>query len=309
MRTSVTLGFVALLAACGGSGTPTVVAPEIEIEPLEPEIEVEPLEPEPVIFEFDLGDNVIYTPTSETVTLGDVTYALSDFEELGGSSNDTFLRTEDQYIVIAQVVDGDSYAASVVADAGGAIQDLVNPENFDARTFGIQALGDVPVGEANFTGQYRGLLIQTAPVLNSENRVVFRTEGDATLTVDFAENLSDSMLSGSITNRELLNFEGGSINGSTALNDATIENGRLDVNGAFVADFVGGEQFSIIEGDTRGFEFETVDGAVSGQFGGASARTAVGVVRVQHYINDVLDVVQADRLELFEPGGFVATQD
>lgn len=297
MKIPVTLGLVALLAACGGAGGPEEQAP------------VEPTPPEPVTFNFASNDRTVLTETADTFVFDGVTYNISDLLVGYENGNISSFFAWPNSLYVSRIIDGEASIA-VAATAPRLDGDYV-AQPFGSR-FTVSTLENAPVGSATFSGDYVGINLQRGSQGRSDDNVFDVIEGDVMLNVDFAPYLSESSFSGVISNREFRDIEDGVGNRFFVLNDVIIENGSVDDIGQFTADISGGEWIGLDPDNAPFVRYETDSPVLIGQFGGENGDVAVGTLTLEHTAYETnVDTTGVETVDFLntEIGGFVARQD
>ncbi|MEJ6396287.1 hypothetical protein [Yoonia sp. 208BN28-4] len=252
-----------LLAACGGStaDAPIMLAPATFVEG---------------------GTPTAYNTGAGTLTLNGA--AVTDPRNTARITNGEAQVFESgapvHYTAIAQ--NGDVFAVATAADGGSNL-----------RGFEFGRLGDAELPttmNATYSGAYAGMFMDDG---TPGDQNVFRVmDGDVALTVGF----EDMTLSGSITDREILDIDGTAAPAVETLADIQISNGMIADNGTFSAMATGGER-------TYGSgTYIYQSGQVDGTFGGETGDAVAGVLTLQ-YNNPISDNPYR------EIGAFTGSQD
>lgn len=248
-QTFLVLSTLAILAACGGSGTPTTEDPATRSAS-----------------NFDAD---VILPSLQNTIVVDYSAATDQFTfAADGTALPGLIRTETQdngmilgfrdspNEMIGFVYQSDDGLASVI---GGHGDKLV----FRGATIERFGEAEVPVtGAATFTGDYAGIV---ATRVGARDELHFLANGDATLTADFADNTVD----GRITNRSLRRENNELVPPTIA--DITLNATTLDDNIRFSGFATGGG----IDGRS------TSNGAYIGSINGDAAE-ALGIVTLEH---------------------------
>ena len=285
--------------------------------------------PEPIIpitYAPELGETVIYNPATDRFVVGTYEVDRSEITTYVEEGNRAFSADELGFLQIAQVVDGEAFAVSFVTSQTAAVLDYdlyiaaynagFDFPDLDGRLFSVPDIVTAPSGTADFSGLYAGHIVRLLPRTDPYTAIASVVRGDVALTVNFADRLSDSTLSGSITDRGL--FLPGDINLlSTAdgAEDLTFTNVSIGDDGVFIGGFEGGEQVRLLSDEedptpTRS-AYSITDTSIAGQIGGADGDTVVGVLRATH-LSEIISApadYNAKDYELYETGAFLATAD
>jgi hypothetical protein len=337
MKTPLTLGVIALLAACGGSGTPTTdETPTPDPDPVansDPDPDPDPSpdptvtpDPDPVpvpdpipvvipdvLYEPELGTEITFDPATGALVLGGVALT-GGTAVVPDAGNRAIRRSSGGYVNSAQIVDGTNFAVSAGTSPGRFIRfdepvDDDDRANLEGRFFSVADIDSIPSGSADFTGDYAGQIIQRGASVSFNQQVTFYVTGAVNLNVDFDDTLSDSVMAGGISDRNT--FKSGTTGDpstSYGLDDLEFANVTIGDDGVFVGTFTGGA-LNGEPGETRPLGYETANPTISGQIGDADGSTIVGGVRAEHYIIDTADFFGGDRLDFLETGAFLATSD
>lgn len=250
------------MAACGGSSTGTTVLGAGDV--VEGTV---PVSYDPTTAAVTLNGNTVVNPRDTLLTTkGDARL----FESGAPTHRSAIAENEDVYAI-------------VVASDG-------TPTNLVGAAFGRREETVLPDGEAAFSGDYAGLTVRSAAGL--DNAVTSMLTGDVALTVNF----DDGIMSGSITNREVLT-PAGTNNAFFDAADVIISDGTIAENGTFSATTSGGEFIPVL------VQTWTSDaGSVNGVLGGETGASAAGILRIEHSSDGSASVYN-------EVGAFVATED
>ena len=225
--------------------------------------------------------SISYTPTTGALSLGGAVVADPQGQVLHTDGGANLIRSTDGSTYSARAQNAHVYALTA-STIGGA--------ELTSATFGRTG-SSVLSGSGTYTGEYARYYVRN-PAGATNQFISTAVDGDVSLTA----NLSNSTVSGAITNRRSLTRDG-VFRPTPQIADLTISGGTIAANGTFSATATGGEY----RGSAAATPYTTANGRVNGVFGGANGEAAAGVLRIETTSPGGTDYV--------ETGAFVTTKN